>query len=176
MAKAKTAKKVLYHAWFEGENVGEADAFYEIVDGKLKLVTCWSANDAMWREEYMSGLLAWAGVDLQSLPSKHRKEAEKLLEKTWGLDYEEESQREEAKLYFQRGTSDKVYHLSLFPSDDDGWTVDVLYGRRNSTLRQEVKCEGEEYETAKKLYDKILKEKLNKGYKQESDDFEDEEL
>ena len=82
---AKTAKKVLYHAYFCGDDIGEADGFFEIVDDKLKLVTCWSQNDAMWRDEYMSGLLAWAGVDLQDLPAKYKAQGEKLLAKNWGL-------------------------------------------------------------------------------------------
>jgi predicted DNA-binding WGR domain protein len=43
--------------------------------------------------------------------------------------------------------------------------VEALYGRRGSNLRLEIKCDGEDYMTAKKLYDKVLNEKLKKGYK-----------
>ena len=83
----KQPKKTLYHAYFCGDNLGEADGFFEIKDGKLELVDCWSLNDAHWRGEYMTGILTWAGVDLQDLPKKYMAEGEKILEKTWGLDY-----------------------------------------------------------------------------------------
>jgi hypothetical protein len=69
-----------------GDDVGEADAFFEINEGKLKLITCWSHNDAMWRDEYMSGLISYFGGKIEKLPTKHEKEAEKLVAKVWGLD------------------------------------------------------------------------------------------
>ncbi len=74
----------IYHEYFEDE-FGEADAFYEIVDGKLKLITCWSLNDAHYRDEYMSSLFKYLGVDIVDLPKKHRKKAEEMLRKAWGV-------------------------------------------------------------------------------------------
>jgi predicted DNA-binding WGR domain protein len=166
MAKQE-AKKVLYHGYFEGDSIGEADGFFEIKDGKLLLVDCWSLNDAHWRGEYMTGLLEWAGVELKDLPEKRHQEAEKLLAKTWGFDEEGESdqEREEIDLEYQQGNSDKVYHLSIF-ENADGWVVEAVFGRRGANPQHQIKCEGEDYETAKKLYDKTLNEKLKKGYEE----------
>lgn len=82
MAKAK---KVLYFSYFNGDDIGEADGFFEIKNGKLELVDCWSLNDAHWRGEYMTGILNWAGVEVTKLPAKYMKQGEKLIAETWGL-------------------------------------------------------------------------------------------
>lgn len=42
---------------------GEVDAFF---DEKAQLITWWSANDASWRGEYMSGLIAHFGGEVKS--------------------------------------------------------------------------------------------------------------
>lgn len=173
MAKAKQQpQKTLYHAYFCGDNLGEADGFFTITDGKLELVDCWSLNDAHWRGEYMTGLLTWAGVEVKDLPEKRLYEAEEMLEKHWGLDYSDsgdEHEREDAELNFREGTSDKVYILSLYESgeSDDGnsWLVEANYGRRGADLRVEIKGDGMAHDEAKALYDKTLKQKLKKGYK-----------
>jgi hypothetical protein len=172
-AKAK-ATKTLYHAWFEGDNVGEADGFFEIKDGKLEFVDGWSANDANWRDEYMTGLLEWAGVELKTLPEKYRDEAEKILEKRWGLDYSGEDEEDEedenegaalhCRLYYDEGTSDKVYELDLY--NEDGWRVVAHYGRRTGTLKEEVKSVGLSFEDAKTVYEQVKNQKLKKGYYQ----------
>jgi hypothetical protein len=78
-------KKVLYHGYFNGDDIGEADGFFEIVNKKLKLVDCWSLNDAHWRGEYMTGILEWAGVKVERLPEDRNDEGEKLIAKCWGL-------------------------------------------------------------------------------------------
>lgn len=174
MAKAKQqATKTLYHRFFCGEgNLGESDGFFSLENGKLEYVDGWDANDAHWRQEYMSGLLAWAGVEIKQLPEKYLDEAVKIAEKVWGLDYgsdeneDEEHEREQVDLYFRDGTSDKVYSLELFSDETGNWRVDALYGRRGSDLRQENKCEAETYENAKAIYDKTLSQKLKKGYKE----------
>jgi len=164
--------RVLYHDYFEGDSIGEADGFFAIENGKLTVVDGWSCNDAHWREEYMAGLLKWAGVEVKRLPDKHHEEAEKLLAKMWGLDYEDESkpsnERKEIELEFRDGTSDKFYHLSIF-ENKDGWVVETRFGRRGTAGSYQVKCEGEDRETAQKIYDKTLKEKLKKGYKTPED-------
>jgi hypothetical protein len=173
MAKAKQQpKKTLYHESFCSDNIGEADGFFEIIDGKLELVDCWSNNDAMWRGEYMTGILTWAGIDLQDLPKKHHAAAEKLLCENWGLDYEDESdgdeedgEPEDVELAYQEGTSDKVYNLKLTTDETGNWVVSAMYGRRGGNLRFEIKCEAETYSNAKAKYEEVLKQKLNKGYK-----------
>ena len=79
------AAKTLYHTFVCDDNCGEADGFFEIEKGKLKLVTCWSANDANWRGEYMSGLIKYFGGKIERLPVKHEKQASLLMARSWGL-------------------------------------------------------------------------------------------
>jgi bifunctional non-homologous end joining protein LigD len=62
------------------------------------------------------------------------------------------------------GSSDKVYHINLFETTHDGWQVTIQYGRRGAALMSQVKGHGLLYDKAKKLYDKIKREKMNKGY------------
>jgi predicted DNA-binding WGR domain protein len=172
MATAKQQpKKTLYHEFFCSNNIGEADGFFEIVDGKLKLVDCWSTNDAHWRGEYMTGLLRWAGVDLKDLPEKYQVEAEKLLCKCWGIDYEPEEDEEEKlstdqtiEMFYQEGNSDKVYILEISESARDLYKVVGHYGRRGGKIKDDLKCTGLDYEDAKKVFDQVLKEKRKKGY------------
>ncbi len=74
-------------------------------------------------------------------------------------------QSESVSLFFKEGTSDKEYHAQL-ESRDGGWTVNVQYGRRGSALRAESKTpHALPYEEAKKIYDKVVREKIGKGYR-----------
>jgi len=74
-------------------------------------------------------------------------------------------QSESVSLYFNEGSSDKEYHAQL-ESHDGGWTVNFQYGRRGSALRAESKTpQPLPYEEAKKIYDKVIREKLGKGYR-----------
>jgi bifunctional non-homologous end joining protein LigD len=74
------------------------------------------------------------------------------------------SQAEQISLYFCEGSSDKVYHAQLKEADG-GWIVNFQYGRRGSTLATGTKTAAAvAYETAKKAYDKLVKEKMGKGY------------
>jgi predicted DNA-binding WGR domain protein len=170
MATAKQQpKKILYHEFFCGDNIGEADGFFEIVDGKLQLVECWSTNDAHWRGEYMTGLLSWAGVEMKDLPEKYQVEGEKLLCKNWGLDYEDEEdddgkdQPATTELFCQEGSSDKVYIANLYRSPA-GWGVFGEYGRRGGKIKKDEKTSGVSFESAKAVYDKLIAEKIKKGY------------
>ena len=72
-------------------------------------------------------------------------------------------QPERAELYFQQGSSDKVYHLQLEGAQDQ-WSVQAQWGRRGSALQSDVKVSGSSYEEAKRVYDRILREKTGKGY------------
>ena len=58
-------------------------------------------------------------------------------------------QTEKAELYFQQGSSDKVYHLQLEDAQDQ-WSVQAQWGRRGSALQSDVKVSGTTYEEAKR--------------------------
>jgi bifunctional non-homologous end joining protein LigD len=72
-------------------------------------------------------------------------------------------QTETIELYFQQGSSDKVYHLQL-ESAEDQWSVKAQWGRRGSALQSDTKVGGVAYEEAKRVYDRIVREKTGKGY------------
>jgi bifunctional non-homologous end joining protein LigD len=72
-------------------------------------------------------------------------------------------QTEQAALQFRQGSSDKVYHLQL-ENVEDIWSVQAQWGRRGSALQSDVKAIGTTYEEAKRVYDRILREKVGKGY------------
>jgi bifunctional non-homologous end joining protein LigD len=71
---------------------------------------------------------------------------------------------ETIELYFQQGSSDKVYHLQL-EGDEEQWTVKAQWGRRGSALQSDTKVNGVAFEEAKRLYDRIIREKTGKGYR-----------
>jgi bifunctional non-homologous end joining protein LigD len=64
------------------------------------------------------------------------------------------------------GTSDKVYYLNLQASGD-GYTVTAQYGRRGSALAIDNKTKSGPiaFDAAKKLFDKVVREKTAKGYR-----------
>lgn len=67
-------------------------------------------------------------------------------------------------LYFRSGPSDKVYQASILPRDA-GYLVNFAYGRRGSTLNTGSKTPVPvEYPIAKDIYDKLVREKMAKGY------------
>lgn len=70
----------------------------------------------------------------------------------------------------QGGSSDKVYHVAIGrEGDTDGETfaVAIQYGRRGSALFYQTTGTRMHYEQAKKLFDKIVREKKAKGYREE---------
>lgn len=71
---------------------------------------------------------------------------------------------QEISLYFQAGNSDKEYHAGVY-TKDQGFVVDFRYGRRGSTLTMGTKTGGPvPLEKAVAIFDKLVKEKLGKGY------------
>jgi bifunctional non-homologous end joining protein LigD len=75
---------------------------------------------------------------------------------------------ESVSLFFKEGTSDKEYYAQLEPADG-GWVVNFQYGRRNSALRADSKTPRPlPYEEAKNMYDKVIREKIGKGYRPRS--------
>ena len=71
---------------------------------------------------------------------------------------------ETIELYFQQGSSDKVYHLQL-ASIEEQWSVNAQWGRRGSALQSDAKVSSVAYEEAKRVYDRIIREKTGKGYR-----------
>lgn len=173
MAKAKL--RVINHLFVCGDNLGEGDAFFEFKpDGELVFIDGWSTNDAHWRGEYMSGLLAHVGVEVKELDKKYAKLGERLFAEAFGLEPDEdedatpdhEGEQERVELYFREGTSDKVYNLEISASAAGAWKVVAEYGRNGGKLKEEIKCTGLDYDEAKDVYDGTLAGKLKKGYKQ----------
>ena len=71
---------------------------------------------------------------------------------------------ESVHLHYREGASDKVYHVTLEPKGD-GFTVDFTYGRRGTALNTGTKTrEPVDYDQAKRIYDKLVRSKLAKGY------------
>ena len=67
-------------------------------------------------------------------------------------------------LYYKEGGSDKVYTAILKP-EGSGWVVNAQWGRRGSTMQTGTKTDSPvSYEEAKKIYDKLVKSKMAKGY------------
>ena len=59
-------------------------------------------------------------------------------------------QTERIDLYYQQGSSDKVYHLQL-ENVEEQWSVNAQWGRRGSTLQSDTKASGVPYEEAKRV-------------------------
>ena len=73
--------------------------------------------------------------------------------------------RRVAHLYYQEGTSDKVYHLYLAQSlTDNDYSVISRYGRRDSNLQQKEKVFDSHLEAAEKEWARLHHDKLQKGY------------
>lgn len=73
---------------------------------------------------------------------------------------------ENITLYFQQGSSDKVYSASLEAVENDQFVVNFAYGRRGATLKTGTKTKKPvDYTAAKKAYDKLVHSKTSKGYK-----------
>lgn len=63
-------------------------------------------------------------------------------------------------LYFKEGSSDKEYHVQI-----EGGTVTFQYGRRGGPLTTGTKCENIDPAKAQKIYEKLISEKIAKGYR-----------
>jgi len=70
-----------------------------------------------------------------------------------------------ASLYYKAGSSDKVYNATI-EEQDKGYVVNFSYGRRGSALRSGSKTSSPtDLSEAKSIFDKLIKEKVCKGYK-----------
>jgi len=67
-------------------------------------------------------------------------------------------------LYFREGSSDKVYRAAI-ETREGGYIVNFAYGRRGSTLNTGTKTTSSvTLDEAQRIYDKLVKEKMAKGY------------
>lgn len=68
-------------------------------------------------------------------------------------------------LFFQDGAmnSDKVYRIGI-DEDGDEFVVRAEWGRRGSSMQSDVKCRTMTYPVAKIEMNRILREKVAKGY------------
>jgi bifunctional non-homologous end joining protein LigD len=67
-------------------------------------------------------------------------------------------------LYYHEGPSDKVYRCSI-ETNGELFVVNFSYGRRGTTLQTGTKTSSPvDYETAKGIFDKLVRGKLAKGY------------
>jgi bifunctional non-homologous end joining protein LigD len=72
--------------------------------------------------------------------------------------------RESITLYYREGSSDKLYQVTLEPTDER-YVVNFAYGRRGSTLNTGTKTSNPvSFDEAKSIYDKLVREKTAKGY------------
>lgn len=68
-------------------------------------------------------------------------------------------------LYFQAGSSDKVYEVDLCQTEVDGYVVNFRYGRRGASLREGTKTVFPvSLEKAQDIFNKLVQTKLQKGY------------
>jgi bifunctional non-homologous end joining protein LigD len=73
-------------------------------------------------------------------------------------------QTERITLYYREDSSDKVYQASIEPLGE-GFVVNFAYGRRGSTMNTGTKTSSPvDYDSAKNIYDKLIREKKAKGY------------
>jgi len=85
---------------------------------------------------------------------------------------------EQANLFYQKGSSDKEYNIYIdeeyYEEDDDDdedyyeeetlYTVYCTYGRRGSAAHTTYKARDVEYDEAWDIFQKVLNQKLSKGY------------
>lgn len=70
------------------------------------------------------------------------------------------------ELFFQEGSSDKVYNAKLVDAGAGKYTVIVEWGRRGAALSTGSKAVGVTRAVADKTFDKLVREKRGKGYEQ----------
>src|SRR5262245_25482165 len=69
------------------------------------------------------------------------------------------------RLFFQEGTSDKVYNATIY-EDRGKYTVHVEWGRRGSRLQEGNKAVRVTRAEADRTFDRLVREKRGKGYEE----------
>lgn len=75
-----------------------------------------------------------------------------------------------ADLFYQGGGSDKEYHIQIIDGGDSSYRVECQWGRVGNTLQTQTKVSGVVLEEAEKVFLKVYKEKVGKGYIDKSGD------
>lgn len=71
-----------------------------------------------------------------------------------------------ASLIFTQGNSDKEYNCQIVQQDQDAYNVNYQYGRRGNALTAGTKTSKPvDLQAAQKVFDKLLSEKIGKGYR-----------
>lgn len=71
-------------------------------------------------------------------------------------------------LYFNNGSSDKIYQANIIESDE-GFLVNFAYGRRGNALKSGSKTNNPvDKDKAQAIFDKLIKSKVAKGYTPDS--------
>lgn len=71
---------------------------------------------------------------------------------------------EQTTLYYREDSSDKVYQAGIIPQEN-GYVVEFAYGRRGATLQTGTKTQTPvAYAEARRIYDKLIADKIAKGY------------
>ncbi len=71
------------------------------------------------------------------------------------------------ELFFQEQPSDKVYNVEITKTSK-GYTVHVEWGRRGASLSTGTKAVDVSLKDAEKAFDKVVKQKLRKGYEEKT--------
>ncbi|MCU0438987.1 MAG: WGR domain-containing protein [Raineya sp.] len=78
---------------------------------------------------------------------------------------------QQVKLFFQEGTSDKVYEIDLCEVGTDQYVVNFRYGKRGSNLKDGTKTTTSvNLAKAQSVFNSLQKEKTDKGYQIATDD------
>lgn len=76
------------------------------------------------------------------------------------------STRRSVSLFFQEGSSDKVYEGAIVEEPDGTFTVQVAWGRRGTPLQRGTKAVKVTLARAEAALDKVVREKKGKGYEE----------
>ncbi|MGE0400428.1 MAG: WGR domain-containing protein [Kofleriaceae bacterium] len=74
----------------------------------------------------------------------------------------------EIELFFQEGSSDKVYNAQIVEEYASSYTVKVQWGRRGSSLQEGTKAVKVSRAVADAKFDSCVREKRNKGYEEKT--------
>ncbi len=72
------------------------------------------------------------------------------------------------ELFFQEGSSDKVYNAQIVEEYASSYTVKVQWGRRGSGLQEGTKAVKVSLAVAEKKFESCVREKRNKGYEEKT--------